>query len=199
MIDKAMEKIKDLSVEFIKQHSAVEPIEDVVVLTSFVDDGAQTRIPAETVGLSLLNIEQERTFRARGPRRLADTGLKTPESTSFWSKPLDLNLQIIFTANFSSYEESLKYISLVLQCFQRHLTYELPPSDPEGEAIQLVMELNTLPIEQQHYIWSMIGLHYLPSVIYQVRMLRIQDKTVIVEKPNMRAIDFSEEKKEVRD
>ncbi|HEX3048395.1 MAG TPA: Pvc16 family protein, partial [Bacillota bacterium] len=77
-----------------------------------------------------------------------------------------------------------------------------PENTPDLGALELdrlVFELNTLPLEQQHYIWAMIGLRYLPSVVYRVRMLMIFEQDVVGEVPNIKEITTISSLKEVND
>ncbi|MCJ8270421.1 MAG: DUF4255 domain-containing protein, partial [Psychrosphaera sp.] len=118
MIDNAISFIADQTEQYIGQILPNAFSEKKVVLTTFVNDAGQTQIPSETVGVSLLNIEQERTFRARPMGQLETGSSATPTEIAFVHRPIDLNLQLMFTANFSNYKESLKHIGYVIQCFQ---------------------------------------------------------------------------------
>ena len=106
MIENIMNFIKEIAEDYIIEQLGNELGDEKVVLSTFVNDAGKTQIPLERLGLSLLNIEQERTFRAGPmlPMKQATTG--TPEQAVFLNKPIDVNLQLIFTANFSSYEEN---------------------------------------------------------------------------------------------
>ncbi|MFT4924936.1 MAG: hypothetical protein ACI8WB_001026 [Phenylobacterium sp.] len=183
MIDNALNFIREVAEGYASKLLPDASGEKKVVLTAFADDSGKTKIPAEAVGLSLLNIEQERTFIARGMGQIEPQTTSTPGQISFVHRPVDLNLQLMFTANFSNYQESLKHIACIVQCFQSNPQLLLPCAQPGLPEMQLVMELNTLPLEQQHYIWSMIGLRYLPSVVYRMRMLRIQDSNKQIVEP----------------
>src|SRR5690554_3223101 len=169
MIEQVLEVIRTEVNDFIGNKLEDDTIPNRVVLTSFVDDNGQVAIPNDSVGLSLLNIEEEKTFKEAGMVRTA----KAESSSLFVNPPVSLNLQIMFTAYFNNYVESLKHLSFILACFQtkRFFNQNNTPALSELETSRLIFELNTLPLQQQHYIWSMIGLRYLPSVIYRVRML----------------------------
>ena len=54
-------------------------------------------------------------------------------------------------------------------------------------------------LEQQHYIWSMIGLRYLPSVIYKVRMLTVFERDIVGEVANIRKRNMESGVKELND
>jgi hypothetical protein len=66
---------------------------------------------------------------------------------------------------------------LVLTYFQSHPAFtpdEFPALDPGIE--KLVVELQSLNFEQLNQIWAFIGGKHLPSVIYKVRMVALQDQ-----------------------
>ena len=107
----------------------------------------------------------------------------------------------MFTAYFKNYAESLKQLSFILGCLQTKPVFDRnnTPALVGLDTAKLIFELNTLPLEQQHYIWSMIGLRYLPSVIYRVRMLTIFERDVISEVANIKEITTVSNLKEVRD
>ncbi len=197
MIDKVLELIRTEVNNFIgvKLNDNTNP--NRVALTSFVNDNGQVAIPSDSVGLSLLNIEEERTFKAAG---LVPT-TKAENSSSFVSPPVSLNLQIMFTAYFNTYAESLKHLSFILACLQTKPVFDIAntPAMSTIDAPQLVFELNTLGLEQQHYIWAMIGLRYLPSVVYRVRLLTVFERDVVSEVANVREINTISNLKEVSD
>jgi hypothetical protein len=197
MIDKILEVIRSEVNNFIGRKLNDTTVTNRVTLTSFVDDNGRVAIPADSVGLSLLNIEEERTFKQAG---LVQTA-KAESSSVLVSPPVCLNLQILFTAYFNNYTECLKHLSFILACLQTKPVFDRnnTPAMRDQETAKLVFELNTLGLEQQHYIWSMIGLRYLPSVIYKVRMLTVFEQEVVSEVPNIKEIITYSDVKEVND
>lgn len=197
MIDKVLEVIRKDVNDFIGSKLNDRTRNNRVVLTSFVDDAGRVAIPSDSVGLSLLNIEEERTLKSAG---LIPASKAEPVS-SFMSPPISLNLQIMFTAYFNNYAESLKHISYIIACLQTKPVFDTgnTPGMTQLETARLVFELNTLPLEQQHYIWAMIGLRYLPSVVYRVKMLMVFERDVVGEVSNIKEIITIPNLKEVND
>ncbi|MCP4160251.1 MAG: DUF4255 domain-containing protein [Deltaproteobacteria bacterium] len=197
MIGKTLELIRKEVNEYIVQK--IEGATDSrIALTSFVNDSGGVAIPEDKVGLSLLNIEEEKHFKMAG---LVQT-VKSERNSTFINPPVNMNLQIMFTANFNNYMESLKHISAILSCFQSKPVFDTgnTPDMDTLETKKLIFELNTLGLEQQHYIWSMIGLRYLPSVIHKVKMLSFQERDdVQMEVPNIQVIGTDLRRKEVND
>lgn len=197
MIDKVMDIIRKEVNSYIIKKLNDPTITNRVALTSFVDESGRITIPADSVGLSLLNIEEEKTLKSAG---LVQTS-KAESLSSFVSPPISIYLQIMFTAHFTNYAESLKHISYILECLQTKPVFDAvnTPDMNNIDIPRLFFELNTLGLEQQHYIWAMIGLRYLPSVIYRVRTLMVFERDVVDEVPNIKEITTISNLKEVND
>ncbi len=197
MIGQTLELIRKEVNDYIDTKLGGTAAENRVVLTSFVDETGNIAIPSDTVGLSLLNIEEEKILKTA---RL--TPLQYSEqNTQLANPPINLNLQLMFATNFTNYEESLKHISFIISCFQTRPVFDVDntPSIQFLETKKLVFELNTLGLEQQHYIWSMIGLRYMPSIIFKVKMLSIDEQDVAHEVPNIKSIGTDPNIKDTND
>jgi hypothetical protein len=197
MLNQVLEIIRKEVNDYIGNKLGDTTVTNRVVLTSYVNDSGQVAIPSDSVGLSLLNIEEERTFKSAG---LVQTG-RAASSSSFVSQPICLNLQIMFTAYFNTYSESLKHLSYILACLQTKSMFDADNTSAMADidTPKLVFELNTLGLEQQHYIWAMIGLRYLPSVIYKVRMMTVFEADIVSEVVNIQQISTVQGLKEVGD
>jgi hypothetical protein len=65
----------------------------------------------------------------------------------------------------------------VIKCFQVNRIFNQKNS-PElaGENIEkLILELVTLPLEEQNQVWHSLNASYLPSVLYRVRVVSFID------------------------
>jgi len=140
-------------------------------LSGIVDDSGKWAIPEDGVGVSLIRLEAERTVPAQ-----------TPESTYVGGRhillepPLKLNLCVMFAARFKKPSEALRQLSHVLTFFQAHPSFtpdQYPGMDPK--LVKISAELLSPSYEQLNQIWAYIGGKYLPSAIYQLRMVILQD------------------------
>lgn len=156
-----------------------------VNMSKLVDDEGKSAVTQDTIGTSIINIEEERIFKSQGSEYAYTNGqhiVLEPE--------LKINLYVLFAANFKQYEEALKYISYVLMYFQSHPVFtreEYPELDSRIE--KLTAELQSLNYEQLNQIWTFIGGKQLPSVIYKVRMVSLQDDTPISIQPPLTKIN----------
>lgn len=90
--------------------------------------------------------------------------------------PLNFNLDVLFTALFTNYDEALKFLSATIYFFQGKSFFDhenskgLPPQIP-----QLSMEVIKLTYHEAHSLWTAIGAKYMPSVLFKIRMLSYQE------------------------
>ncbi len=143
----------------------------VVEMSNVAKEDGSIEIPNNSLGLSLVNIEEERTVRDVAPHRV-----NPDQSISHLNPEIRLNLFILFTAHFSDYKTSLQFISGLIRFFQRKSVFTPENSPTLSPAIErLVAELHPLNFEQQNNLWGTLGGKYLPSVLYKIRAISIQE------------------------
>lgn len=94
--------------------------------------------------------------------------------------PVNLNLYVIFSANFKqNYEDALRYLSAVISYFQkkRIFTPEDSPGLPEGTG-SISFELVDLDLRELSNLWGALGAKYLPSAVYRIRTVSIQEEHI---------------------
>ena len=60
---------------------------------------------------------------------------------------------------------------------------------------KLIMEVYSMPIEQQNYLWGALGAKYLPSVLYRLRLVVMNDERVHENQPAVSAVKTTLEDK----
>lgn len=155
---------------------------DHVFLTS-ISDGANVTIPAKSIGVTLVNIEEERILKEQRASFVNSDGI-----VEYRNPEIKLNLYIMISANFQNqdttdptddYVEGLKQLSYVLGYFQAHTVFTqdkyplMAVIDPSLQ--KLAVEFYSYSFEQMYNFWSVLGTHYLPSVLYKVRLLKFQE------------------------
>ena len=86
---------------------------------------------------------------------------------------------MLFSANLSLYAESLKRISLVIQFFQYRNVFDGSNSPTLDTRIEkLIADMNTIGFEQLNNLWSVLGGKYMPSVLYKIRLVTIEEETI---------------------
>lgn len=174
------------------------PNENKIVLSSIATDSGLV-IPNKSLGLSLINIEEERVFKEQRNTFVNENG-----KSQNYNPELRLNLYILITSNFQDkliedpsddYKEGLKQLSNVILFFQSKNVFTnensplLASIDPNIQKI--IVELYSYSFEQLYNFWSVVGTKYLPSVLYKVRMLRFQGGLVDAELPGVSGVDLN--------
>lgn len=171
-----------------------------IVLTNVATQEGNWAIPNNRVGLSLINIEEERIFKDQRTAVVNSEG-----KTENFNPEIKLNLYIIFTANYTSgdtetsgveYKEGLKQLSYVISFFQEKYVFTSANSPLLAQIDQniqkLIVELYSYSFEQLYSFWSVIGAKYLPSVLYRVRLLSFQGKKTTSQLPSIESIESRE-------
>lgn len=140
-------------------------------LGALVDDKGTWTISEDSLRMCLFQIEEERITRAPVPQQTLVDGRHVT-----LRPPLTINLVVLIAARFSQYHEGLRMLALVLTHFQAHslFTPATHPGLPAG-VDRLSVELVNYGPEQANQMWACLGARHLPSVVYRVRMLILQD------------------------
>lgn len=136
-----------------------------------VDDAGKWAVTEDQIGATLVNLEEERVVRSQLPETTYVDGRNV-----ILQPGLKLNLHVLFAAYFKRYDEALRYLSYVLTYFQSHPVFtpdQYPGLDSRIE--KLAPELQSLTYEQLNQVWAFIGGKQLPSALYKVRMIALQD------------------------
>jgi len=169
MLDVAITFLKDELNSYLLARTGSDTVK--AALSKVVDEAGKYAFDNDSIGCSIINIEEERLLKSHLPDYRTVNGqhvVLEPE--------LRLNLHVLFAANFTHYDQALKYISYVLTFFQAHPLFgvdQYPALAPDIG--KLTVELMSLNYEQLNQVWAFIGGKQLPSVVYRVRMVTLQD------------------------
>jgi hypothetical protein len=150
--------------------------ENLVILSSVSNpDGTLPAGIESKILLSLINVEREPAANSgTWPARSGTEGFGRV------SPPLSLNLLLLITASFASnYTEALRFLGSVMGFFQGKPSFNAQnsPSFP-AEMEKLSMELVNLSIQEINNVWAILGAKYMPSVVYKMRMLVLQENWI---------------------
>lgn len=176
MINTVLRVIKEELQQFINLKLHAAQTSEKVVLTSIVDQQGESTIPIDSVGISLYRIVEDRISETEAQNRASYSLGKAVETMP----PVRLNLEVLFAANFKNYEESLKHISCVVAFFQSRNYFDAAstPTLPQDMS-PVSMTLITQSVDQHNHTWSIYGGRYMPSVIYNLRAVYIQEEAII--------------------
>lgn len=183
MLDIALKFVADELNAFLAARTGSETVQ--VKLTRFPTELANKYAFDEgLLGLTVINLEEERTVRSQLPTHVYVNGQHVVREPD-----IKINLHVLIGANFKLYDEALKYISMVLVFFQSHPVFtpgEYPGLDPAIE--RLAVELMSPTYEQLNQIWGFVGAKQLPSAVYRMRMVVLQDAAPAVVRPPVTGI-----------
>jgi len=162
MIHSISLSVVDALNEFIKNELNLQ--ENMVVLTNPVDMKGNSNSQIENkLCVFLQHFEEERIIKNG-----------SYQSSGGANPPIHFSLNLMFIANFPdpNYLEALRYVSLVIEFFQGNRVFDksnLPMLSSNVDKISL--EYVNLDLQQLSNVWSLIGLKYMPSVIYKLKLL----------------------------
>jgi hypothetical protein len=161
--------------------------QEPVALKHIVEFDGSLALPDDSVGIFLVNIEEERVMRSQSGYFTGSDG-----RVSHANPEVKLNLYALVAVNFAKYKTGLEYLSAAIRFFQGKSVFT-PDNTPEMDpAIQkLIVEMMTLNFEQQNHLWASLGAKYLPSVLYRIRMLIMQEAMAFDEQPPVSTIHLA--------
>ncbi|MFA5245378.1 MAG: DUF4255 domain-containing protein [Pedobacter sp.] len=124
--------------------------------------------------LSLVNVEEDRIAKQHENYAKTDSGI------IYKNPPTYINLYILFAVNRTEYTDSLKWLAYIIQFFQYQNVFT-PISHPalDEKIEKLIVDLYTLNFEQINHLWSTMGGKYIPSVLYKVRQITINEDAAV--------------------
>lgn len=141
--------------------------------------------------LTLVNVEEDRVSKQQ------ENYTKTPTSTRYKSPPLFLNLYMLAAVNRNNYSQSLIWLGHIMQFFQFQNVFT-PVTHPslDSRILKLIVELHSPNFEQINHLWSTLGGKYLPSVLYKVRQVTLDEDLTISESGFIKEIQLDEKVKQ---
>jgi len=150
------------------------------------DTSSQNALNGKAI-MSLINVEEDRVAMQQ------ENWVKSPSGITYKNPPVYLNLYVLFAVNRTDYSDSLKYLALIIQFFQSQNVFtplNYPALDPRIQ--KLMCDLYSVNFEQLNQIWSVLGGKYLPSVLYKIRQITIDEDAIDYEAGFIKDIEFNE-------
>lgn len=176
MIHIALTQIRDLLNEHFKNEFSIS--ENKVILSNMIKaDGSVAQNVDGKIVFFMVSIDEEAALKNSLNRNYGS------ERGSFSVKnpALHLNMQLLFCANFDGkiYIEGLSFLSSLIRFFQinKKIDVDLGAGSGGGRS-SLSFELCKLDYAQLSHVWSAIGSKLMPSVIYKVGLLVLNDTPI---------------------
>lgn len=196
MIDTALDFLQDQLNIYLHTKLIPPPQGDAIVLlnVSQLQDASSGGGNSQQLNayMTLVNIEEDRISKSQENFIRNETGIvyKNPETF--------LNLYVLFSANLNVYDESLRRLSYIIQFFQNQNVFDAisnPSLDPK--IVRLVADMYSMTFEQLNHLWGILGGKYLPSVLYKIRKISIDEDAVISEAGFIKEIQLTDRLRKV--
>lgn len=194
MINESLGFLCDELNRYLRQKLGLPPTDTAVAMFNIshladTGSGGTVTTPANAF-LSLVNIEEDRIVKQQEHVVRRDTGV------AYQSPKLFLNLYVLFSVNDTRYDEALKKLSFIIQFFQYRNVFDPVNTPGLDERIEkLVVDMCSLTFEQLNHLWGTQGGKYMPSVLYKVRQIIINEDVVTSEAGFIREIQLNEKHK----
>jgi hypothetical protein len=162
MIDLVVKVVASELNEFFRLKFGIK--EDRVIISNLVNqDGSSSVKDENRIILSLVLIQEEKT--------IGNIPLGV-------SKPVYLNLYLLFSAYFNEKlnTDSLKYLTAVISFFQNKSSFNQQNTSNLYDGIdKLTFEIVNQSFQEQSNLWSTLGAKYMPSILYKIRIIKIDE------------------------
>lgn len=170
MINEALEYIR----RELRDYLGIDDTEVMINHAHLLKEGNNTN----GVYISLVNIEAETVLKNTSHR------VRVNDQASYRQPPVFLNLFILMTFEFGNYGTSLLRLSETIEHFQNKSVFSAASQSPTNSfpagLEKLIFDFYNLNFEQLNHLWAVLGGAYFLSVLYKVRMVKIQhDETLV--------------------
>lgn len=169
MLDAALNHLAGEVNAFLSRHHEGQVGTTMHVVPVAGEDG-QWALPANSLGLTLFQIDEERPLRGSpSPERVVLGGREIAAPPE-----LRLNATVLVSARYANYPLALRRLTQVL-CFFHGRPLFTPADSPALPAgiDRLSMDLLSHGPEQTHQLWACLGARHLPSVVYRLRTVLV--------------------------
>ncbi len=149
-------------------------------------------VDADKIVVSLVNVEEESALKNGANVRTVGA------STFYETRPVFLNLFLLFSAHFGNYPTALDALAQVIEFFQANNTFTFQrtppdtgfPDDPRIQELRVHLDLHTLTFQEINDLWGSLGGKQVPFVMYKARLLPIRARVPMEEAKPIRRIDL---------
>jgi hypothetical protein len=149
-------------------------------------NGGNGNNASQNAFLCLVNIEEDRISKSQ------ENFIRKENSVVYKNPRVLLNLYVLFAVNLSGYTEALKRLSLIIQFFQYRNVFDSTNSPSLNTKIEkLIADMYSLNFEQANQLWGTLGGKYLPSVLYKIRLVGIEEEAIDAESGFIKIISIN--------
>jgi hypothetical protein len=196
MIQEAISFLRKELNNYFNQKLGNPSLEKVICgnISKAFDGGDDGSLLAGKTVVSLINVEEDTTYRQQ------EKFTRNSNGVVYRNPKIHLNLYVLFAVNTTqaNYEDGLRRLSLIIQFFQHRSVFDAatsPELDPGIE--KLLLNMHSISFEQLNHLWGVLGGKYLPSVMYKVRQVVIDEEATLSEGGLIKEIQINDRVKTV--
>lgn len=128
-------------------------------------------VNATGVLIALVNVQEETALR-NTPTTQRIGGIQ-----KYKEPPVFLNVHLLFAFQFQKHETSLLRLSQTVEFFQHRRWFNTDTLNTQAfpaNLEKLNFEMVNLNFEEVNNLWGVLGGSYLPSVVYKMRMVKVE-------------------------
>ncbi len=187
MIGKAVELLKDYISERLTNMPSLQNEHGINVDLSLLNEHSSVSLAKNVLYLTVVNIEEDRVVKSQSGTTYTSGGTYSHQNPA-----IRINFYLMISANFEDYKLGLEFLAGAIRSFQSKNVFNHQNTPQlDNEIQQLIIEMHTLGIEEQKNLWNTIGTSYLPSVLYKVKSLFIQEDTASKEGPPITTVNIN--------
>jgi hypothetical protein len=161
--------------------------EDKVIISNLINQDGTSAVKDENkIIFTLVNVQEERMLISGNSVSPGSKGLFSQGNPS-----IPLNLFVLISTSFTGAltEEALKFLAVVIGFFQgKNVFTSLNSPGLPLQIGKLIFEMYNLSFQEQNNLWGSMGAKYVPSILYKVRMVTIDEGAIILEIPEIGTI-----------
>jgi len=132
---------------------------------------------ATGVFISIVNVKEETTLKN------GDHYVRENNQVRYKEPPVHLNLYLLLAYKFEDYGQSLLRLAQTVELFQSKRVFSADndvPANPFPATLEkLIFDFVNLNFEELNHLWGVLGGAYFPSVLYKVRMIKVQANVTV--------------------
>ena len=147
-----------------------------------LNDGDEFLNSTSPIVLSIVNIEEDKI--SRNPKLHQWNPVDHPNIEKLKNPTQHFRVSVLFTAynkvqTNDKYLDGISKLEHVLRCFQEQRVFYLNGSNEvnplTNDHIKVILDIESLNFNELNQMWSVLGSKYMPSVLYRMRMIPIQN------------------------
>lgn len=152
----------------------------------------------DKIVMTVVRIEEESILK-NNAHFTKNTSLNTID---YHNPKVNVNLYILITCNSFLYENAMTYLSRVIRFFQSKKVFSESNTAAilsginemdRFENFKLLVELYSPSFEESNHLWSMMGGKQLPFVMYKLRAIDLEFRTISSSSPRVEEIHVVDE------